>query len=214
LSSKKKWTIALATALLVLLSVAGYFAVASEYGSAEDPLVTLSYLNNVLSPQVMQKLDAELNAKSAQISAEIDAKVQAAGSELDKKIAEYEAAASTGALSDEMIGKIADEVFKRMLESGSGSTAKPPVWERVDIPAGKTVMCSIGCEILLRLGSATCSIPSGGTTGPVNLTDGTTLGPNKAYIENNLYLVTINDRGIYSKDGCTVFICGDYTKDF
>jgi len=53
LNTRKKWTIALAAVLLVTLSVTGYFAIAAEYGSEEDPLVTLCYINNILSPQVM-----------------------------------------------------------------------------------------------------------------------------------------------------------------
>ena len=94
--NRKKWTITLSAILLVLLSVAGYFAIAAEYGSQEDPLVTLSYVNNVLSPQVMQKLNDELNKKATEVSAEIDTKVKAASDEIDKKIAEYQAAAASG----------------------------------------------------------------------------------------------------------------------
>ena len=54
--NKRKWTIWLSAALLVVLAVSGYFAIAAEYGSKEDPLVTLSYINEVLSPQTMEAI--------------------------------------------------------------------------------------------------------------------------------------------------------------
>ena len=208
MNTKKKWTITLAVILLVTLSVAGYLAIAAEYGSEEDPLVTLSYINNILSPQVMQKLEQELSDKAQEVSAEIDTKIKAASDELDMKIAAYEAAAAEGNISDDLINSIADAVIERMQKDDDDETAKAPVWEVVRLEAGKTVTCSIGCELVLRLGSATCV--SSGTTGPINLTDGTVLGPDKQYAVNNLYLVTIEGRGLYTADGCTVLICGDY----
>ena len=208
MNTKRKWTIVLSTILIVTLSVAGYFAIAAEYGSEEDPLVTLSYINNILSPQVMQKLEQELNEKASEVSAEIDTKIKAASDELDMKIEAYEAAAANGTISEDLINSIADAVIARMQTEDDGETAKAPVWEVVKVEKGKTVTCSIGCEIVLRLGSAT--FVSSGTTGPINLTDGTVLGPNKAYAANNLYLVTIEGRGLYTADGCTVLLCGDY----
>lgn len=208
MNTKRKWTIVLSAILIVTLSVAGYFAIAAEYGSQEDPLVTLSYINNILSPQVMQKLEQELNEKASEVSAEIDTKIKAASDELDMKIEAYEAAAANGTISEDLINSIADAVIVRMQTKDDGEKAKAPVWEVVKVEKGKTVTCSIGCEIVLRLGSATCV--SSGTTGPINLTDGTVLGPNKAYAANNLYLVTIEGRGLYTADGCTVLLCGDY----
>ena len=209
MNRKKKWTITLSAMLLVMLSVAGYFAIAAEYGSEEDPLVTLSYINNILSPQVMQKLEQELEQKAAEASAEIDTKIKAASDELDMKIEAYEAAAENGTISDDLINSIADAVIERMQTESSDETAKAPVWEVVRLEAGKKVTCSIGCEIVLRIGSATCV--SSGTTGPINLTNGTVLAPDSQYEENHLYLVTIEGRGLYTADGCTVLICGDYT---
>ena len=155
--NRKKWTITLSAILLVLLSVAGYFAIAAEYGTQEDPLVTLSYVNNVLSPQVMQKLNEELNKKATEVSAEIDTKVKAASDEIDKKIAEYQAAAASGTLSEEMISSIADAVIAKMqAEKDDEETAKAPVWELVTLKKGQQINFRLGCEFVLRVGEATC----------------------------------------------------------
>lgn len=210
--NRKKWTITLSAILLVLLSVAGYFAIAAEYGSQEDPLVTLSYVNNVLSPQVMQKLNDELNKKATEVSAEIDTKVKAASDEIDKKIAEYQAAAASGTLSEEMINSIADAVIAKMqAEKEDEETAKAPVWELVTLKKGQQINFRLGCEFVLRVGEATCV--SSGTTGPISLSDATVIGPGKKYSPNHLYLVTIDTgRGLKAdSDTVKVLVCGDYT---
>ena len=210
--NKKKWTITLSAILLVLLSVAGYFAIAAEYGTQEDPLVTLSYVNNVLSPQVMQKLNDELNKKATEVSAEIDTKVKAASDEIDKKIAEYQAAAASGTLSEEMINSIADAVIAKMqAEKDDEETAKAPVWELVTLKKGQQINFRLGCEFVLRVGEATCV--SSGTTGPISLSDATVIGPGKKYQPNHLYLVTIDTgRGLKADtDTVKVLVCGDYT---
>jgi len=210
--NKKKWTITLSAILLVLLSVAGYFAIAAEYGTQEDPLVTLSYVNNVLSPQVMQKLQQELDAKAGEVSAEIDTKVKAASDEIDKKIAEYQPAAASGTLSEEMINSIADAVIAKMqAEKDDEETAKAPVWELVTLKKGQQINFRLGCEFVLRIGEATCV--SSGTTGPISLSDATVIGPGKNYVTNHLYLVTIDTgRGLKAvSDTVKVLVCGDYT---
>ena len=46
----RKWTFSLAALLLVVLMTTCYLAIAAEYGSQDDPLVTLSYINDVLAP--------------------------------------------------------------------------------------------------------------------------------------------------------------------
>ena len=210
--NRKKWTITLSAILLVLLSVAGYFAIAAEYGTQEDPLVTLSYVNNVLSPQIMQKLNDELSKKATEVSAEIDTKVKAASAEIDKKIAEYQAAAASGTLSEEMINSIADAVIAKMqAEKDDEETAKPPVWELVTLKKGQQINFRLGCEFVLRVGEATCV--SSGTTGPISLSDATVIGPGKKYSPNHLYLVTIDTgRGLKADtDTVKVLVCGDYT---
>ena len=49
--NNKKWTIWLTCALVAVLMVAGLGVIAAEYGSQSDPLVTLSYIEQVLLPR-------------------------------------------------------------------------------------------------------------------------------------------------------------------
>lgn len=205
----RKWNIWLAAVVLTTLAVTGYFAIAAEYGSKDDPLVTLSYITEVLSPQTMQKIDKAIAEKQAAFDKQIDAKTAEVNKALDEKLAAYQTALAQGGVTDGMVEQIADRVIAKL---GSGSTGTQPVqstWKVVKIPAGKTVVCGIGCEVVLRLNNATCYATS--APGLVDLSDGTTLENKKPLTANHLYLVSIQGRGFSTSGGCTVLINGEYT---
>ena len=61
MSAKKKAIIAVSVLLAVLL-VAGITAVAvTSYGTQDDPLVTLSYLNSTAKTEIMAEVDKAIN---------------------------------------------------------------------------------------------------------------------------------------------------------
>ena len=53
----KKWSVWLTCILVAALMIAGVAAIAAEYGSQSDPLVTLSYIEQVLLPQSKKDVD-------------------------------------------------------------------------------------------------------------------------------------------------------------
>ena len=75
----KKKTIAVACGIAVVLLVAGFFAgyamapasAASNYGSQDDPLVTLSYLTGQLTPSLMSQFNTSLNSAVSQLESEM-----------------------------------------------------------------------------------------------------------------------------------------------
>jgi len=206
----RKWNIWLTAILLTTLMITGYFAIAAEYGSKDDPLVTLSYINDVLTPQTISKIDAALAEKQKTFDAQVDAKVAAANKAMDDKAAAYQSALASGGITDEMVNTIADKVIAKLGTAGTGgATAAKSSWAVVKIPAGKTAVCEVGCEIVLRLNSATCY--ASGSPGLVDVSDGTTLENGGALTANHLYLVTIQGRGFKTAAGCTVLISGSYT---
>jgi hypothetical protein len=205
----RKWNVWLAAVVLVTLAITGYFAVAAEYGSKDDPLVTLSYITEVLSPETMQKIDKALAEKQTAFDQQVDAKVNEVNAALDKKLATYQSALAQGGISDDLVEQIANKVIEKLGSSASTGTTAQSTWAVVKVPAGKTVVCEIGCEILLRLNSAACYASS--SPGLIDLSDGTTLDNGKALTINHLYLVTIQSRGFSSSGGCTVLINGKYT---
>lgn len=69
----KKITIALAVLVAVAL-VSGLTTMAvTNYGSKDDPLVTLSYLNETVTPRITEELNAALAAKAEELQSRLDA---------------------------------------------------------------------------------------------------------------------------------------------
>ncbi len=208
--NKRKWSIGLSAFILIALSLTGYAAIAAEYGGEDDPLVSLSYINDVLSPQVMGEVDTMLEEKQTELEDEIDTKIADAIEDLEDKIAEYEQVVEDGGISDELIDSIADRVIEQ-IDSGSVGTgsAQAPKWEVLTLSAGQTLTAEVGCEVLLRIGSATAVASS--SPGLINLTDATILENGGALATNNLYIVTIAGRGLTTSAGCTILVSGSYT---
>lgn len=72
MSKGKKAVIAVAVLVAVAL-VSGLTTMAvTNYGSQDDPLVTLSYLNETLTPAIMAKLEEMTGEKLAELEARLD----------------------------------------------------------------------------------------------------------------------------------------------
>lgn len=67
---QRKWRTRLACGALVLITVTGVALAASTQGSRNDPLVTLSYLNDVLIPDLMAMADSHIEEKANQLMEE------------------------------------------------------------------------------------------------------------------------------------------------
>lgn len=142
--------------LLVLCAAAGLTVYAAfNYGSKDDPLVTKSYLDEVLMPELVEEFNARLDA-------------------LDS------APAGSGAFSV------------------------------LTLSRGQTVSCQVGCEIMLRIGTAVAS----GADSPalVDTTSGSTLDAGGALEKNHLYMATIVNNGLTAAgDSTKILIRGEYT---
>ena len=157
------------TAVLLGLAVC-LPAAAAGAGTADDPLVTLSYLNETFLAAVQKRIDEAVASRNASLTAYIDGK----------------------------------------LGSGGGSAGTASSFAVVTIPAGKTLVGDIGCEVMLRVGSASCVSPS--TPGLIDETTGGTLENGKALVKNHLYMMTIEGRGVKAGSGTVkVLVRGSYT---
>ena len=103
--------------------------------------------------------------------------------------------------------------LESQLQAGQGgATATTPssssVFSVVTLSNGQSLTCSVGVEIMLRIGTA-----NGTGTAPalVNYTDGTTLSSGSALKTNNMYLVTIEGNGIKATaETVRVLVRGNY----
>lgn len=180
-----------AAVLMVCLLVSGYFAVAQS-GSSDDPLVTQSYLDAVITPKAMQTAENAANAQANTLSARIN--------ELSQKLNESITAAAVAS----------DETFlKRVSAAGGGTAADSGTWQSLTLSAGQKVYLAAGAEVVLRSGAATC-VESGGR-GLVNLSEVGELSEGEALDLYALYTATTQSAGLQATERTKVLISGDYS---
>ncbi len=202
---QKKWKAITTIFLLVALVVAGVIAIAAEYGTADDPLVSLSYINNVLAPEISEKVDEIIAEKTSGLSSELDSKINSISGEIDDKISEYTSKSAEDLVTDAFVANVADKVAAKV---GGGSSASS-TFALVKLKEGQTITGKVGMEALLRLGSAACV--STGTPGLIDMTTGGDLAGGKPLEKNHLYLCTVDGRGIKASSDATLLVRGPYS---
>ena len=165
---KNRWFLRMVSLLMICGVLNVTAAMAVEVGSSDDPLVTLSYLNEVFMEEVLGKVDQEISQRNQ-------------------------------AIVKEMGGQTTDAT------GGSVST-----FTVVTLTNGQVLTGDIGCEVMLRVGSAVCV--SASAPGLINETAGTVLNNGGALVTNNLYMMTIEGRGVKATAATTkVLVRGTYT---
>ena len=153
--SKQKAAI-LAGVVLAGVVITGGFSAAAAGGSEDDPLVTLSYLTQVVTPQLMDEVDKQVAANE-----------QALLDELNAAIDTYE------------------QQMQAALGQGGGS-ATGSSFAVVTAQAGQVLTPGIGCELLLRTEGATVSAAESpallDTTAGGSLESGGALTTNHLYL--------------------------------
>lgn len=173
-----RWPLRLITGTLVLLPLIG--AALAAGGTQSDPLVTLSYLNNKATPEILSQLEVKLSQQEQLLTAQ-----------LNDVVAQYK------------------QDIERLLNTGtSASGGISSVYTVVTLNQGQQLIGKDGCEFLLRSGSATCISDS--APGLVDMTGGTTLANGGSLVRNHLYLGTIEGRGLKATSSVTVMVRGRY----
>lgn len=154
----------LAAMLCAVVLMGAAYAAAAGGGSAQDPLVTLSYLDGVFAP----RLESQLDAMVAQAVYELE--------------------------------------LPRQEEQGQAAS----VFQVVTLSKGQQLVGDVGCEVMLRVGSAKCVTSE--STGLIDTTDGSVLQNGKALVKNHLYMVTISTRTVEAAaDTTKLLVRGPYT---
>lgn len=137
-------------------------ALAAEAGSAQDPLVTLSYLNETFMNTILARVDEKIAARTGQTAGQAP---------------------------------------------GAASAA---VFTVVTLANGQTLTGDIGCEVMLRVGTAVCVTPS--APGLIDETSAATLNNGGALVQNHLYMMTIENRAVRATAATTkLLVRGSYT---
>ena len=159
---KNRWALRLAALTLVSCLAMSGVSLAVEPGSATDPLVTLSYLNDVFLGQIMAQVDQKITARNSQL----------------------------------------------LQQSGGGMSGV--TFTVVTLSKGQVLTGDIGCEVMLRVGAATCVSPS--DPGLIDETTAVSLKNGGALAANHLYMMTVEGRGVKAgSDTTKLLVRGSYT---
>ncbi len=166
---KNRWFLRMTVLLALSLSLNCTISLAAEAGSSQDPLVTLSYLNDTFLGQIMDKVDEKIAQRNSQI-------VQQMGGG----------------------------------QAGSAGSVMASTFTVVTLSSGQVLTGDIGCEVMLRVGTASCVAPS--TPGLIDESAGSTLSNGAALVQNHLYMMTVEGRGVKATAATTkLLVRGSYT---
>ena len=80
----------------------------------------------------------------------------------------------------------------------------------VTLSNGQALIGDIGCEVMLRVGTAVCVSPS--NPGLIDQSSASVLNNGGALVQNHLYMMTIEGRGVKATAGTTkLMVRGSYT---
>ena len=165
---KNRWFLRMTVLLILSLALNCTVSLAAEAGSSQDPLVTLSYLNDTFLGQIMEKVDAKIAQRNSQIVQELGG------------------------------------------QTSIGGTTTASTFTVVTLSNGQTLTGDIGCEVMLRVGTATCVAPS--TPGLIDESAGSTLSNGGSLVQNHLYMMTVEGRGVRATAATTkLLVRGSYT---
>ena len=92
----------------------------------------------------------------------------------------------------------------------TGGTSTASTFTVVTLSNGQTLTGQIGCEVMLRVGSAMCV--SSSAPGLIDETAASTLNNGGGLVQNHLYMMTIENRGVKATAATTkLLVRGSYT---
>jgi len=158
---KNRWFVRAVGLLMLSALLMTTLSVAASVGSSKDPLITLSYLEEVFMDEVLERVDDKIDERN-------------------------------------------DELASKLGGSGGGDS-----FTVVTLSNGQTLVGDIGCEVMLRVGTAVCVSPS--SPGLIDESAASTLNNGGALVTNHLYMMTIEGRGVLAtSDTVKVLARGSY----
>ena len=110
---------------------------------------------------------------------------------------------------DEKIDQRNEQIAQKV--SGTeGSSSMADTFAVVTMVDGQVLSGGIGCEVMLRVGSAVCSSPE--NPGLIDQTDASILNNGGSLVKNHLYMMTIEGRGVKATAATTkLLVRGGYS---
>ena len=111
---------------------------------------------------------------------------------------------------DNRKAELEDALANVLGQGGGGSDGGGNVFTVVTLRQGETLVGDVGCEVMLRIGTAACGTSD--SVGLIDTTTGTNLGNGGSLATNHLYMITISTRSVTAtSDTVKVLARGPYT---
>ena len=197
MKNKRRLTITVGAVLMVCMLATGYAAVAAEYGSDSDPLITKSYLEQVLTPSIINSANNTIQTETSNYQSAMERKILELSQAIDNKIASLAASLAK------------DDEFAKKVASAGGISNNSGNWEVLEVESGSFLKLGLNTEIIVQRGSATC-IESAGT-GLTDLSGGSVLCADENLSINHRYIATTKGAGFKAEQTVTVLVDGEYS---
>ena len=110
----------------------------------------------------------------------------------------------------EILAKVDSKIAQRGGSLSGGSSGEASSFVLVTLQNGQTLKGGIGCEVMLRVGTAVCVASS--APGLIDATGGSTINNGAALTKNHIYMMTIEDRGVKATAATVkLLVRGSYT---
>ena len=186
--TKQRWMICTAAMLIVCLLICGYAAATA--GDSNDPLITQSYLELVLTPKAVAAAQTAAQAQATSLKTQFDSEVDILEQSLYTRIDTAAAALANDA-----------NFIEQVVDAGGKSAAG---WVEVRLSSGDVLTLTSGSELVLRSGTATCV----GTL--INVTNVSNVAAGTAISANTYFKSMSVSSGVQASGACTVLVYGSY----
>ncbi len=201
MKKRSTWMLAIAT-IGIGVWVGGSFttisSASSQLGSADDPVVTKSYVDQ----QIQKALGGNLTTNPSSSSTTNNSNTSSGSKNNTSSSSSTGSNSSTNANNGTNTGT----------PTGSVSNSASATIDIVELRPGKKLIAKAGTQVIVRNGNAT--IYSDGSNGVVDITDGTDLAGGQAILKNHLLLFPRDGRGVAVDVGqsynVTLMVIGGY----
>jgi hypothetical protein len=200
---KKKAVVFALLAVLIGLTGGLIYVVASA-GSASDPLVSLSYIEEIFKPAIMAVVDERVAAIEADYTGGLQPLMDQYLVAIEEKLSVLNIDTTDLLQSPSFMAMVEEAVREKLRMTSVTPASGSEVFALVSLNAGQKIVAQPGCEIVLRSGSATAA----GTL--INVSRGGTAA-GTALAANTMYLTGASGSGMTATAACTVMVRGVYS---
>ena len=111
---------------------------------------------------------------------------------------------------DSIMEWVDQKIEARHAQLGVSTGTAASTFAVVTLTSGQVLTGDVGCEVMLRVGTAACVSPS--TPGLIDESAAATLNNGGALVQNHLYMMTVEGRGVRATAATTkLLVRGSYT---